>query len=83
MNIDVRRFGGTTKYYDLKFNFRGASVREEDVDQDEVDTIAVAFIEDTLLAPLNRYEVIDRLIEVGILSKEQINSWVKEQASYD
>ena len=81
MNINVRRWGVTTKYYDLEFNFGDTLVKEESMEQAEVDNIALALIEDTLLAPLYRYEVIDRLIEVGILSEEQILSWVG--ASYD
>lgn len=83
MNIDVRRWGYNTDYYDITINSENTKVVETGFDQEQVDKIATSFLNDTLLAPLGTWEVVDKLVEVGILSEEQINSWVKEQASYD
>jgi len=83
MDIDARRWGYNTDYYDITIKSENTTVVETGFDQEQVDEIATSFLNDTLLAPLSNWEVIDKLIEVGILSEDQINSWFKEQGSND
>lgn len=83
MEINVRCWGRELPYYDLKFNFDNTSVKEENLTQPEVDTIAKSFIEDTLLAPVGYWDVVDKLIESGILNKDQIEDWVLGENSND
>ncbi len=85
MNISVQRYvprhRNPPATCDINFEYSiiiktdNGYLRKEDLNQQEVDNLAVGFIEDTLLAPFNYYEVIDRLIEVGIINREMIAAW--------
>lgn len=83
MEIDVRRWGHEDQYYDLRFNFGNTSVKEENLTQLEVDDLAKSFIEDTLLSPVGYWEVVGKLIESGILKKDQIEDWLLGESGND
>ena len=77
MKIDVRPWGGRDTNYCLIIESGGNRLEEDYLTQEEVDNLSVEFLNDTLLSKLNRYEIIDKLIEVGLLDKEVINDWLK------
>ena len=77
MEIDVGTWGHFTHYYNIKVASGGCNIAVDNLDQGEVDALATTFLGDTLLRFVNSYDVIDKLIEVGIIDKEMVLCWIE------
>lgn len=77
MEIEVSTWGHLGSIYDIKVSSERCSIVVDSLDQGEVDALATTFLGDTLLRFVDSYDVIDKLIEVGIIDKEMILSWVE------
>lgn len=82
MRIRVKSWGreGDIKY-EVLVSTEGGMVSEDWLTQEEVDSLAVEFLEDTVLNGVTREGVVSRLIEVGVLDKELLVEHLEEDVA--
>lgn len=80
MDIKVKAWRGYKE--DIRFavivDVDNARVEEDWLSQEEVDSLALSFIEDTVLHDVCRDGVIERLIGIGLIDLEMIMDYAKE-----
>jgi len=82
MRVRVKSWGrdGDPKY-EVVVSTEGGMVSEDWLTQEEVDSLAVDFLEDTVLNGLTRERVVSRLIEVGVIDKELLVEYLEEDVA--
>jgi len=82
MRVRVKSWGkeGDPKY-EVVVSTEGGMVSEDWLTQEEVDSLAVDFLEDTVLNGLTRDGVVSRLIEVGVIDKELLVEYLEEDVA--
>lgn len=82
MRVRVKSWGGESDpKYEVIVSTEGGMVSEDWLTQEEVDSLAVEFLEDTVLNGITRGEVVSRLIEVGVIDKELLVEYLEEDVA--
>lgn len=82
MRVRVKSWGrGSDPKYEVIVSTEGGMVSEDWLTQEEVDSLAVDFLEDTVLNGVTREGVVSRLIEVGVLDKELLVEYLEEDVA--
>jgi len=82
MRIRVKTWGrDRDPKYEVFVTTEGATVSEDWLTQEEVDSLAAEFLEDTVLNGVTREGVVSRLIEVGVLDKELLVEYLEEDVA--
>ena len=82
MRIRVKSWGRESdQKYEVIVSTEGGMVSEDWLAQEEVDSLAVEFLEDTVLKGVTRGGVVSRLIEVGVLDKELLVEYLEEDVA--
>lgn len=82
MRIRVKSWGRESdQKYEVIVSTEGGMVSEDWLDQEEVNSLAVDFLEDTVLNGVTRDGVVSRLIEVGVIDKELLVEYLEEDVA--
>ena len=82
MRVRVKSWGkGSDPKYEVVVSTEGGIVSEDWLTQEEVDSLAVDFLEDTVLNGVTRDGVVSRLIEVGVIDKELLVEYLEEDVA--
>jgi len=82
MRVRVKSWGrDDDPKYEVVVSTEGGMVSEDWLTQEEVDSLAVDFLEDTVLNGLTRERVVSRLIEVGVIDKELLVEYLEEDVA--
>ena len=82
MRIRVKSWGRESdQKYEVIVSTDGGMVSEDWLAQEEVHSLAVEFLEDTVLKGVTRGGVVSRLIEVGVLDKELLVEYLEEDVA--
>lgn len=82
MRVRVKSWGRESDLkYEIIVSTEGGMVSEDWLTQEEVDSLAVDFLEDTVLNGVTREGIVSRLIEVGVLDKELLVDYLEEDVA--
>lgn len=78
MEIEVKTWTANHgRIYDVKVKAWGCMVFEE-MTQDEVDDLAIRFLDDTVLNLVPIHDIVAKLVEKGVVDKEMIEEYLEE-----
>jgi hypothetical protein len=78
VNIKISSYGHGTKVFNLQFSFDTSWHNVENMSQTEVDSLVIPLVKETILAYAHHWEVIDTLIQAGIINEDQIVAWAND-----
>jgi hypothetical protein len=74
VNISLRRYSNSA---DISVDYLGNRVTEDMVAFDELDSLAVALLDDTVLHGCSRYQVVDKLVQAGVINHDMIMAYLE------
>jgi hypothetical protein len=83
MNITVKRYSIWENFFTVIAETHGAKIVEDSCSFNEIRNLIIPLVEDGLLHDCTFSDVIDRLIECEIVTKEMIEHWYKDNCEED
>lgn len=79
MNINVKPWQGRDEqYYALTVNTNDAKIIEDWLTQSDVDSMAVDFLDNTVLHNVWRNEVIQRLVDLNVIDIDMMREYLED-----